>query len=265
MRIGVALDAGLLEKFDDLIHRRGYVNRSEAFRDLIRNELVEEAWKAILPVVEETGADGIELNFGCPHGMSERGMGSAVGQVPEYIEMVVRWCKANTRMPVITKLTPNITDIRRPARAAHAGGTDAVSLINTINSITSVNLDTFSPEPSIDDQSGWFAGGLSVNWKVSAAELHNAVKGVIANRYTSWQPADFPMITNATYESQDGERIAKDIELPFTSSPSAAQRLAKIDLERARQQITVETVLNLRGYRFVTPDVVGITRSLYGW
>ena len=63
-------------------------------------------------------------------------MGSAVGQVPEYIEMVVRWCKANTRMPVITKLTPNITDIRKPARAALAGGTDAVSLINTINSIT---------------------------------------------------------------------------------------------------------------------------------
>jgi dihydropyrimidine dehydrogenase (NAD+) subunit PreA len=53
-------------------------------------------------------------------------------------------------MPVITKLTPNITDIRKPARAAHAGGTDAVSLINTINSITGVNLDNFSPEPSID-------------------------------------------------------------------------------------------------------------------
>ena len=111
---------------------------------------VEESWKAILPVVEATEADGIELNFGCPHGMSERGMGAAVGQVPEYIEMVVRWCKANTRMPVITKLTPNITDIRKPARAAKSGGTDAVSLINTINSITGVNLDTFSPEPMID-------------------------------------------------------------------------------------------------------------------
>ena len=110
----------------------------------------ERAWKAILPLVEETDADGIELNFGCPHGMSERGMGSAVGQVPEYIEMVTRWCKANTRMPVIVKLTPNITDIRFPARAAHAGGADAVSLINTVSSITSVNLDTFSPEPSID-------------------------------------------------------------------------------------------------------------------
>ena len=110
----------------------------------------EESWKAILKPVEETGADGVELNFGCPHGMSERGMGSAVGQVPEYIEMVARWCKANTRMPVIVKLTPNITDIRFPARAAKRGGADAVSLINTISSITSVNLDTFSPEPSID-------------------------------------------------------------------------------------------------------------------
>jgi dihydropyrimidine dehydrogenase (NAD+) subunit PreA len=110
----------------------------------------EASWKSILPLVEETGADGIELNFGCPHGMSERGMGSAVGQVPEYIEMVARWCKQHTRMPVIVKLTPNITDIRWPARAAFKGGADAVSLINTVSSITSVNLDTFSPEPTID-------------------------------------------------------------------------------------------------------------------
>ena len=110
----------------------------------------EGPWKEILPQVEETEADGVELNFGCPHGMSERGMGSAVGQVPEYIEMVTRWVKANTRMPVIVKLTPNITDIRFPARAAKAGGADAVSLINTLSSITGVNLDNFSPEPSID-------------------------------------------------------------------------------------------------------------------
>ncbi|HRO13380.1 NAD-dependent dihydropyrimidine dehydrogenase subunit PreA [Amaricoccus sp.] len=110
----------------------------------------DASWRTILPLVEETGADGVELNFGCPHGMSERGMGSAVGQVPEYIEMVARWCKANSRMPVIVKLTPNITDIRYPARAAFRGGADAVSLINTVSSITGVDLDTFSPEPSID-------------------------------------------------------------------------------------------------------------------
>ncbi len=95
----------------------------------------EESWKAILPAVEETEADGVELNFGCPHGMSERGMGAAVGQVPEYIEMVTRWCKQHTRMPVIVKLTPNVASILRPAEAARKGGADAVSLINTVNSM----------------------------------------------------------------------------------------------------------------------------------
>ena len=112
----------------------------------------EESWKAILPMVEETGADGIELNFGCPHGMAERGMGAAVGQVPEYIQMVTEWCKKYYSKPVIVKLTPNITDIRNPARAAKAGGADAVSLINTINSITSVDLDLMAPQPTIGGQ-----------------------------------------------------------------------------------------------------------------
>ncbi len=110
----------------------------------------EQAWIDILARVEETEADGIELNFGCPHGMSERGMGSAVGQVPEYIEMVTRWCKTHTAMPVIVKLTPNITDIRFPALAAKNGAADAVSLINTINSITTVDLDLMAPQPTID-------------------------------------------------------------------------------------------------------------------
>jgi dihydropyrimidine dehydrogenase (NAD+) subunit PreA len=110
----------------------------------------EESWKAILHRIEDTGADGVELNFGCPHGMAERGMGSAVGQVPEYIEMVTRWVKTHSRMPCIVKLTPNIADIRKPAEAARRGGADAVSLINTINSITSVDLDLFAPEPTID-------------------------------------------------------------------------------------------------------------------
>ena len=128
--------------------KRDYPDRAMVVSIMVPCE--EEAWRAILPRVEETGADGIELNFGCPHGMSERGMGSAVGQVPEYIEMVTRWCKRFTRMPVIVKLTPNITDVRHPAAAAKRGGADAVSLINTINSITAVDLDDFAPEPTID-------------------------------------------------------------------------------------------------------------------
>ena len=130
--------------------KRDYPNHAVVVSLMVPCE--EQAWKDILPQVEDTGCDGIELNFGCPHGMSERGMGAAVGQVPDYVEMVAAWCKQYSRLPVIVKLTPNITDIRKPAMAAMNGGADAVSLINTISSITSVNLDTMSPEPSIDGQ-----------------------------------------------------------------------------------------------------------------
>jgi len=108
----------------------------------------EQSWKSILARLVDTGADGIELNFGCPHGMSERGMGAAVGQVPEYIQMVTAWCKQYSQLPVIVKLTPNISDIRLPARAAKNGGADAVSLINTINSIMGVDPYTLTMSPS---------------------------------------------------------------------------------------------------------------------
>lgn len=110
----------------------------------------------------EAGWGGVELNFGCPHGMSERSMGSAVGQVPQYIEDVTGWCKAHTQLPVFVKLTPNIFNIRYPARAAKAGGADAVSLINTINSITGINLDSCAPEPVVDGK-----GGIS-SWRDAA-------------------------------------------------------------------------------------------------
>ncbi len=109
----------------------------------------EKAWKEILQKVEQTGCDAVELNFGCPHGMSERGMGAAVGQVPEYIQEVTEWCKIHTTLPVFVKLTPNISNITRPARAAHSGGADAVSLINTINSIVSIDLDVMAPTPTV--------------------------------------------------------------------------------------------------------------------
>ncbi len=128
------------------------VKREWADRAMIVSLMVpceEASWKAILNRVEDTGADGIELNFGCPHGMSERGMGAAVGQVPEYIQMVTAWCKQYSKLPVIVKLTPNITDIRQPARAAKNGGADAVSLINTINSIMGVDPATLTMSPAV--------------------------------------------------------------------------------------------------------------------
>ncbi|HEX8069740.1 MAG TPA: NAD-dependent dihydropyrimidine dehydrogenase subunit PreA [Pyrinomonadaceae bacterium] len=115
-------------------------------------ESKREAWHEIAKRVEDTGADGVELNFGCPHGMSERGMGSAMGQVPEYTSMVTEWVKEATRLPVIVKLTPNVTSILPPARAAVKGGADALSLINTINSVMGVDLDTLIPHPNVNGQ-----------------------------------------------------------------------------------------------------------------
>jgi dihydropyrimidine dehydrogenase (NAD+) subunit PreA len=113
-------------------------------------ESTREAWHDIVQRSEDSGADGLELNFGCPHGMSERGMGSAVGQVPEYTEMITGWVKEKARTPVLVKLTPNITDIRQIARAAKRAGADGLSAINTINSITGIDLDTLEPRPNVD-------------------------------------------------------------------------------------------------------------------
>ena len=123
---------------------------------LIASLMVEskrEAWHEMVKRAEGAGADGLELNFGCPHGMSERGMGAAVGQVPEYTCRITGWVKEVARTPVIVKLTPNITDITHAARAAKRGGADAVSLINTINSITGIDLDTFAPRPNVAGRS----------------------------------------------------------------------------------------------------------------
>ncbi len=112
-----------------------------------------EHWHDAMKRSRDCGADGVELNFGCPHGMCERGMGSAVGQNPNVIETIVGWVMEAAEIPVIVKLTPNITSVAHAARAAKRGGANAVSLINTINSITQVNLDTMCPEPYVAGKS----------------------------------------------------------------------------------------------------------------
>lgn len=110
----------------------------------------ESAWKKLAIAIAETGVQGLELNLGCPHGMCERGMGSAIGQVPEMVEKVTRWVKDVVDIPVFTKLTPNITNILWSAEAAMQGGADAVSLINTVNSIVNIDLDLMAPTPTVD-------------------------------------------------------------------------------------------------------------------
>ncbi|MBI4955222.1 MAG: NAD-dependent dihydropyrimidine dehydrogenase subunit PreA [Myxococcales bacterium] len=114
-----------------------------------------EEWKEIIQRAVDTGADGLELNFGCPHGMCERGMGSAVGQEPKVNERITSWAVEFSTIPVLVKLTPNVSDIVPHGLAAKRGGAHGVSLINTIKSIIAVDIDRFVPEPRV--------GNLSTN------------------------------------------------------------------------------------------------------
>ncbi|MEQ9264553.1 MAG: NAD-dependent dihydropyrimidine dehydrogenase subunit PreA [Balneolaceae bacterium] len=106
-------------------------------------------WHQIIKDCENAGADGLELNFGCPHGMCERGMGSAVGQEPEVLKTIVEWVMEVAKVPVITKLSPNISHITDPGLASVQGGTDAISLVNTFKSIVGINLDNYAPYPDV--------------------------------------------------------------------------------------------------------------------
>ncbi|MEO7795107.1 MAG: NAD-dependent dihydropyrimidine dehydrogenase subunit PreA [Thermoanaerobaculia bacterium] len=122
---------------------------------LIASLMVEskDDWREIIRRVEETGADGLELNFGCPHGMCERGMGSAVGQEPDVLKIVAGWAVEFSRLPVLVKLTPNIGDITIPGVAAVEAGAKGLSLINTIKSIVGVDLDRMVPYPVVGGRS----------------------------------------------------------------------------------------------------------------
>jgi dihydropyrimidine dehydrogenase (NAD+) subunit PreA len=109
----------------------------------------KESWHELIKKCEDAGAMGFELNFGCPHGMTERGMGAAVGQDPAIAKMVVEWVMEKATIPVITKLTPNVHSVVPTGKAVVEAGTHALSLINTIQSVTGVDLNTFVPNPNV--------------------------------------------------------------------------------------------------------------------
>jgi dihydropyrimidine dehydrogenase (NADP+)/dihydropyrimidine dehydrogenase (NAD+) subunit PreA len=119
----------------------------------IMEEYHRDAWIEIVERCQEAGVDAFELNFSCPHGLPERKMGAAMGQDPEILREVCSWVKAAARKPVWAKMTPNITHIEDPSRAALAGGATGISAINTIRSVMGVNLETLRPEPCVEGYS----------------------------------------------------------------------------------------------------------------
>ena len=187
-------------------------------------ESKREVWHEMVRRAEGAGADGLELNFGCPHGMSERGMGAAVGQVPEYTRLITSWVKEVARTPVLVKLTPNISDVTYIGAAATEGGADGLSLINTINSIMGIDLDTLVPRPVVDGQSshGGYCGPavkpIALNM-VSAVAKHSKIGIPISGigGISSWQDAaEFLLVGAASVQvctaiMHYGFRIVEDM------------------------------------------------------
>ncbi|MBR1748681.1 MAG: NAD-dependent dihydropyrimidine dehydrogenase subunit PreA [Bacilli bacterium] len=118
----------------------------------------EKEWEYLAKEVTQAGADLIELNFSCPN-MKQKGTGSDVGQNKELVEEYTRVVRKSTHLPILAKMTPNITDMRVPALAAKKGGANGISAINTIKSITGIEINSFIPEPQVNKKSS--LGGYS--------------------------------------------------------------------------------------------------------
>lgn len=116
----------------------------------IMEEYRKDAWVEIVERCQEAGVDGLECNFSCPHGLPERRMGSAMGENPEILEEVCGWVMEAAKVPVWAKMTPNVTHVEDPSRAALRAGCQGISAINTITSVIGVNLETLRPEPSVE-------------------------------------------------------------------------------------------------------------------
>lgn len=184
----------------------------------------KEEWKDIIKRSIDTGADGLELNFGCPHGMCERGMGSAVGQEPSVNEEITSWAMEYSSIPVLVKLTPNVSEIVPHGLAAKRGGADGVSLINTIKSIIGVDLNTLTPQPVVGNKStnGGYCGAavrpIALHMVASlarSAEFGLPISGI--GGVTSWQDAvEFMLLGSSSVQvctevMLRGYRIVEDM------------------------------------------------------
>src|ERR1043166_4280798 len=116
----------------------------------IMEEYRKDAWIEIVEKCQAAGVDAFELNFSCPHGLPERKMGAAMGESPEILKEVVAWVMSAAKKPVWAKMTPNVTHIEDPTRAALKSGATGISAINTIRSVMGINLDTLRPEPCVE-------------------------------------------------------------------------------------------------------------------
>ncbi len=191
----------------------------------------KEHWEELVRRLEAAGVDLIECSFSCPHGMPERGMGSAVGQSPELTETTARWVKqAAKRVPISIKLTPQIADITAAAEAVKRSGADAVTAINTVKGLMGVDLDTFVPYPNV--------GGFSTYGGISG-------------------PAIKPVALRCVAE------IARKVDIPISATGGVSTwRDAAEFLAVGATTVQVCTEVMAHGYRVVEDLIDGLSNYL---
>ena len=121
--------------------------------------VVKEEWQNLVNTLNNSEVDGFELNFSCPHGMPEKGIGMAIGTSSEISSMITSWVMEVAKKPVFVKLSPNVTNIVDIAKAVEKAGANGIVAINTVQSLIGIDLDTFEPKPNVNGKSTF--GGYS--------------------------------------------------------------------------------------------------------
>ena len=121
--------------------------------------VIKEEWQKLVITLNDTEVDAFELNFSCPHGMPEKGIGMAIGTNPEISEMITKWVMEVAKKPVFVKLSPNVTNIAEIAKVVEKAGANGISAINTVQSLMGIDLDTFEPLPKVNGKATF--GGYS--------------------------------------------------------------------------------------------------------
>jgi dihydropyrimidine dehydrogenase (NAD+) subunit PreA len=121
--------------------------------------VIKEEWQKLVLTFNNSEVDAFELNFSCPHGMPEKGIGMAIGTDPEISAKITKWVMEVAKKPVFVKLSPNVTNIVEIAKAVETAGADGFAAINTVQSLMGIDLDTFEPEPKVNGKTTY--GGYS--------------------------------------------------------------------------------------------------------
>ena len=148
----------------------------------------EEEWMALARMAEEAGCDAVELNFSCPQ-MKHKGMGSDVGQSPELVRTFTACVKGIVKIPVISKMTPNITHITEPAGACVEAGADAISAINTIKSVTMSVEAEVAGQQTVSGYSGRAVRPIALRHILELAKMDKRVELSGVGGIETWRDA----------------------------------------------------------------------------